>query len=84
MFYKTFPPQLQYHTILPILSVALKNGCTMDKCFQYVKEARSRGLKVPVIFMGYCNPFIAYGLERTIHTAKEVGKALIIDCYHMM
>jgi len=27
-------------------------------CIAIVKEARKQGLKVPVVLMGYCNPFI--------------------------
>lgn len=32
-------------------------------CISIVKEARSKGLKVPVVLMGYCNPFIMCVVE---------------------
>lgn len=52
----------------------------MEKCFLYVREARERGLKVPVVLMGYCNPFIAYGLQKTVERARDVGGYLNIQC----
>lgn len=39
--------------------VALANGIVgPGMCITIVKEARAKGLKVPVVLMGYCNPFI--------------------------
>ncbi|KAI9297853.1 tryptophan synthase [Neoconidiobolus thromboides FSU 785] len=52
---------------------ALKQGVDMEKCFSYVSEARSKGLKAPVIFMGYFNPIYQYGEAKTCQRAKESG-----------
>lgn len=38
-----------------------------------VRTARSRGLKVPVLFMGYFNPMMRYGEERLFKECTEVG-----------
>lgn len=40
------------------MQVALKGGVTLAIAMQYVKEARASGLTVPVILMGYYNPFL--------------------------
>eukprot|EP01117_Protostelium_nocturnum_P014715 TRINITY_DN5633_c0_g1_i2.p1 TRINITY_DN5633_c0_g1~~TRINITY_DN5633_c0_g1_i2.p1 ORF type:complete len:681 (-),score=268.68 TRINITY_DN5633_c0_g1_i2:248-2290(-) len=52
---------------------ALANGTTFPKSLALLKEARSRGLKVPVVLMGYCNPWYAYGVEKTVQDSKEAG-----------
>ncbi len=38
-----------------------------------VRDARSRGLQVPVLLMGYYNPLRAYGEERLVQDSKEAG-----------
>lgn len=45
----------------------------MKMCLDFVREARSRGLKVPVIFMGYYNSILAYGEEEIVRDCKEAG-----------
>jgi tryptophan synthase len=52
---------------------ALKNGVTTDSCLQMVRDARKRGLKAPVLLMGYYNPLLSYGEERMLQDAKEAG-----------
>ncbi len=49
---------------------ALENGVTLDHCFEVAREIRSQGVEAPLIFMGYFNPFLQYGLNR-----------LTADCY---
>ena len=39
----------------------------------FVSEARAKGLKVPVLFMGYYNPILAYGEEKIVDECKKVG-----------
>jgi len=46
--------------------VALKGGVTLNDCFDFVKSARKQGLTVPVILMGYWNPFEQYGQEKLV------------------
>jgi tryptophan synthase len=38
-----------------------------------VRDARKRGLKAPVLLMGYYNPLLSYGEERMLQDAKEAG-----------
>lgn len=38
-----------------------------------VRTARKRGLKVPVLFMGYYNPVLQYGEDRMLKDTKEAG-----------
>ena len=38
-----------------------------------VKSARSQGLTVPVVLMGYYNPFFQFGIENMCEKAKEYG-----------
>lgn len=52
---------------------ALENGVTITMVFDMVREARRRGLKVPLLFMGYYNPMLRYGEERMLQKCKEVG-----------
>jgi tryptophan synthase alpha chain len=53
--------------------VALENGITVRKSLEAVKELRSRGVDIPLVFMGYYNPMLAYGLERFVCDAIEAG-----------
>ncbi|TFY57007.1 hypothetical protein EVJ58_g7291 [Rhodofomes roseus] len=38
-----------------------------------VREARNKGLTIPVLLMGYCNPLLAYGEDKAIQDAAEAG-----------
>ncbi|RCI00694.1 tryptophan synthetase [Rhizopus stolonifer] len=61
-------PTIQYAS-----TAALKHGVDIPMCLQMVRDARSRGLKVPVVFMGYYNPILAYGEEKMVQDCKEAG-----------
>ena len=52
---------------------ALKNGVTVSSTLEMVREARKKGLTVPVLFMGYYNPILSYGEERLLKDCKEAG-----------
>ncbi|OCL04377.1 tryptophan synthase-like protein [Glonium stellatum] len=52
---------------------ALKNGVTTESCLQMVRDARKRGLRAPVLLMGYYNPLLSYGEERMLKDAREAG-----------
>jgi len=54
-------------------NVALANGMTTAHVLSQVKQARSQGLTVPVVLMGYTNPYYIYGEEKLIKEAKEAG-----------
>lgn len=51
---------------------ALLAGCTTDKLFDMVKEARET-VKVPMVFMTYANPIFTYGKERFMKRCVECG-----------
>ncbi|KAF2105362.1 tryptophan synthase-like protein [Lophiotrema nucula] len=52
---------------------ALKNGVNTEGCLQMVRDARKKGLKAPVLLMGYYNPLLSYGEERMLQDAKKAG-----------
>ncbi len=52
---------------------ALRNGITVASTLETVRKARRRGLKAPVLFMGYYNPLLSYGEEKILHDAREAG-----------
>lgn len=54
-------------------NVALHNGITVSGSLQFVRDARKRGLTVPVVFMGYYNPLLRYGEDRMLRDCKEAG-----------
>lgn len=60
-------------TIQRASAQALANGVTLETCLEVCRELRQRGIAVPLIFMGYYNPFLAYGLERFASAAAEAG-----------
>ena len=53
--------------------IALEQGITVKKSLEAVKELRKRGVTIPLILMGYYNPMLAYGLEKFVRDAMEVG-----------
>ena len=52
---------------------ALKQGVTLAKCLEVAAELRHRGVRVPLVLMGYYNPFLAYGLEAVAAAAQKAG-----------
>ena len=52
---------------------ALENGTTLGDCFDLVRRVRARGITIPLLLMGYVNPFYQYGPERLASTAAEIG-----------
>jgi len=61
-------PTIQHST-----QVALENGITVKHCLEAVAELRARGVTIPLIFMGYINPMLAYGLEKFVTEAAQAG-----------
>ena len=64
-------------TVQRASEAALANGITLADCLD---EARSVVAErdVPVLLMGYANPFLRYGLERFAAVARAVGVAGVI------
>jgi tryptophan synthase alpha chain len=52
--------------------VALHNGMTIRGCMRVAKQVADQ-CDTPLIFMGYYNPILAYGLERFCVAAREAG-----------
>lgn len=46
---------------------------TTEGVLNMVREARKRGLKAPILLMGYYNPLLSYGEERLLKDCKEAG-----------
>ena len=51
---------------------ALASGTTLHRILQLVKQVRPK-LRVPLVLMGYANPFFTMGEERFAAAAAEVG-----------
>jgi len=53
--------------------IALKNGVNTNICLDIIKKARNKGLKIPVVLMGYYNNVIAHDTEKFCIQAKDSG-----------
>lgn len=51
---------------------ALKNGCTIDKLFDMIKNVREK-IGIPLLFMTYINPIFVYGKGRFIEKCVDCG-----------
>ncbi|KAK8258222.1 tryptophan synthase beta chain [Phyllosticta capitalensis] len=60
-------------TIQKANTVALKHGVNTTQVLQMVRDARAKGLRAPVMLMGYYNPLLSYGEEKMLQDAKEAG-----------
>ena len=54
-------------------NLAIDNGINTLKCLEIVSEARNRGLKIPVVLMGYYNNILAYDIKNFCKDAKNSG-----------
>lgn len=52
---------------------ALENGVTVRRCLDAVRELRARGVRQPMLMMGYLNPILAYGIDAFARDAREAG-----------
>ena len=67
-------PQADGATIQHTNQVAIKGGTSeIKQCLEMVGKARAMGLTVPVVLMGYFNPFLQYGVEKLCKDTKEAG-----------
>ncbi|KAH0562004.1 anthranilate synthase / indole-3-glycerol phosphate synthase, partial [Trichoglossum hirsutum] len=60
-------------TIQKANNIALKNGVTVMSTLAVAREARKKGLRIPILFMGYYNPLLIYGEERIVKEARKAG-----------
>ena len=60
---------------------ALKNGVTLEKVLELVKQFRKTNNFTPIILMGYYNPIYQIGLKKFLNLAEESGVdgILIVD-----
>jgi tryptophan synthase len=67
-------PQADGTTIQQTNQIAIKNGTSsIPQCLEMVKSARERGLTVPVVLMGYYNPFYQFGIDKLCEETKAAG-----------
>ena len=52
---------------------ALENGTTLQMALDSLRTLRARGITSPLIFMGYLNPFLHYGMEKFAMDASDAG-----------
>ena len=52
---------------------ALKQGVNVHTSLEVLRRLRDRGIEAPLIFMGYFNPFLSYGVEEFVRDAAEGG-----------
>jgi tryptophan synthase alpha chain len=52
---------------------ALANGVRLPFCIETVAALRERGVRAPIVMMGYFNPFLQYGLDRLASDAAAAG-----------
>ncbi len=71
-------PLAEGPTIQRVSFQALENGTTPAKCMDFARRARQRHPDLPIIFMGYLNPLLAYGIERFATDAGTAGADGII------
>lgn len=65
-------PLADGRTIQATSQLALKNGVTVARALEAAKAARQL-TDIPLLFMTYLNPILAYGLERFCHAAHDAG-----------
>ncbi len=68
-------PMADGQTIQKASHQALEQGVNLDYIFDTLAGAQ---LEAPHLLMGYYNPFLAYGLERTVRRMVDVGTSGLI------
>ena len=53
--------------------MALEQGASVAACLDLAARLRARHEKTPLLFMGYLNPILAYGLERFCDACVSAG-----------
>lgn len=60
-------------TVQHTSQVALENGASLTSGFELAEFARANGVEIPLVFMGYVNPFFQYGIERLAADSRRIG-----------
>ena len=60
---------------------ALKQGTSLDSCFDLVERLRADGFETPIVFFSYLNPLLRLGWQRCIDraTCSGVDAFLVLD-----
>lgn len=58
--------------------IALQNGFSLERGFQYIAELRNRGLKQPLVAFTYFNPLLQYGVASFFERLKSSGANAVI------
>ncbi len=67
-------PQADGATIQKTNQVAIAGGTSnISDCLALLAKAREMGLTIPVVLMGYYNPFLQFGLEKLCKESAAVG-----------
>ncbi|HEY3289097.1 MAG TPA: tryptophan synthase subunit alpha, partial [Anaerolineae bacterium] len=53
--------------------VALENGITMQGCIDIARTLHTKGIKVPMLAMGYLNPLLAFGEKQYVEAWQSAG-----------
>ena len=65
-------------TIQRATHIAIQQGMTLSRCLEIATEVRTRGVEVPLLFMGYLNPILAYDPQRFVQTCRVIGVSGLI------
>ena len=65
-------PMADGPTIQQSGTVALRNGMSLKKLFEQLKDIRET-VSIPLIMMGYLNPILQYGIENFCRDCVETG-----------
>lgn len=65
-------PLAEGRTIQATTQRALANGVTVAHCLDTARRCREQ-TEVPMVFMGYLNPILAYGVDRFCADARAAG-----------
>jgi tryptophan synthase alpha chain len=57
-------------TIQQASQVALRNNISLPKIFEIISDLKIKH-DIPVLLMGYCNPFLQFGWERLARSAED-------------
>ncbi|KAK0706148.1 tryptophan synthase beta subunit-like PLP-dependent enzyme [Lasiosphaeria miniovina] len=60
-------------TIQASNTIALQHGVTIESTLQMVRDSRKRGLRAPILLMGYYNPLLSYGEDRLLRDCNDAG-----------
>lgn len=67
-------PQADGATIQKTNEIAISGGTSeISACLSMVEKARTIGLTVPVVLMGYYNPFLQFGIDKLCQETAKAG-----------